>query len=328
MTAAPWTAALAEIAAAPDDATLAQLELHLLGRKQGVLTQALKDLNQLPPEEKRTAGAALNAAKEEITQALAMRRAALQGASLSQLGTADRLDVALPLPSTTRGHLHPIPEFIREVETTFTQLGFDVADGPELELDDYNFTLLNFHADHPARDAHDTFWLDPEGKRVLRTHTSGVQVRYMQSHTPPFRMVCPGRVYRKDADATHSPMFHQFEGLMIDRDVSLATMKQVMTHCIEQLVKRPVNMRFRTAYFPFVEPGLEVDLQFPGEDRWLEVVGCGMVHPNVLRNGGIDPEQWQGFAFGFGVERLLMIRHGIKDLRGFYEGDPAFLAQF
>ncbi|MBP9750294.1 MAG: phenylalanine--tRNA ligase subunit alpha [Candidatus Peribacteraceae bacterium] len=322
-----WQAFDSRIAAAAA-ADLDAVELELFGRKQGLLTMELKKLGAMAPDARKAAGEALNAEKQRLEAAIAARRGELDSAKLSGLAEQDRLDMTLAVPlKGGPGSLHPIPEFIRQVEEVFGRMGFDVADGPEVEDDEVNFSLLNFADDHPARDMHDTFWVSGEADRVLRTHTSNVQIRYMRTRKPPFRMVCPGRVYRKDADATHSPMFHQFEGLMIDKNVSLANMKAVMETAIDELVGRKVELRFRNSYFPFVEPGLEVDMRF-GNGRWLEVAGCGMVHQNVLRNCGIDADEWQGFAFGFGVERMLMIRHGIKDLRLFYEGDPRFLAQF
>lgn len=303
------------------------IELELLGRRQGMLTNAMKDLGALSPEEKKRKGQELNAFKERITQALADRRQEILRASLSSLGETDAIDVTLELPrSHARGHLHLIPEFMRQVEEVFGRMGFDVARSDEMESEDYNFTLLNIPEDHPARDMQDTFFVKDKKGYVLRTHTSNTQIHYMKSHTPPFRMICPGRVYRKDSDATHSPMFHQFEGLMVGPDVSLAHMKAVMTTGFRELICRDVEFRFRTGFFPFVEPGLEVDMK--AGDRWLEVVGCGMVHPVVLKNGGIDPRKYRGFAFGFGIERLIMIKHGISDLRSFYEGDLRFLEQF
>ncbi len=328
-TSTPWQAYTEKIASAPDEAALDALELELFSRKHGLITLELKKLGTLDPEERRRAGEALNATKQTLEAAIAERRGTLQAAKLQGLADTDRLDVTLTPPAHfAAGSLHPIPQFIRQVEEVFGKMGFDVADGPEVETDEVNFSLLNFADDHPARDMHDTFWVHGDGDRVLRTHTSNVQVRYMRTRKPPFRMVCPGRVYRKDADATHSPMFHQFEGLMIDRDVSLANMKAVMETAINELIGRPVELRFRNSYFPFVEPGLEVDMRLGASGRWLEVAGCGMVHPNVLKNCNVDPDEWQGFAFGFGVERMLMIRHNITDLRLFYEGDPRFLAQF
>lgn len=329
VTAADVQAQIERIRAASGAAELDELELHLLGRAQGLLTNAMKVLGNLSPEEKKEKGRELNEWKMMITAALAERRNALTFEALSNLDKTDAIDITLELPRRTeKGHLHLIPEFIRQVEEVFGRMGFDVASGPEIETDEYNFTLLNIPADHPARDMQDTFWVKGEKDKVLRTHTSGVQLHYMKSHTPPFRMICPGRVFRKDSDATHSPMFHQFEGLMVGKDVSLANMKAVMTTGFRELIGSDVEFRFRTGFFPFVEPGLEVDMRLPGTDRWLEVVGCGMVHPNVLKNGGIDPDEWKGFAFGFGIERLLMIKHKITDLRAFYEGDLRFLSQF
>lgn len=318
---------IAEIGAAGDAAALENLELKLLGRKQGLLTNAMKDLGALGPEDKKKMGQQLNEWKQQVTDALAARRGALTDASLASLAETDRIDITLELPRASgRGHLHLIPEFMRQVEEVFGRMGFDVAEGTEIESDEYNFTLLNIPEDHPARDMQDTFWIKGMPGHVLRTHTSGVQLHYMKSHTPPFRMICPGRVYRKDSDATHSPMFHQFEGLMVGPDISLANMKAVMTTGFRELIGSDVEFRFRTGFFPFVEPGLEVDMRLG--DRWLEVVGCGMVHPTVLENGGVDPGKFSGFAFGFGIERLLMIKHGIKDLRQFYGGDLRFLEQF
>lgn len=320
------------IASAPGAAALDELELRLLGRKQGMLTNAMKDLSALAPDERRDKGRELNEWKERMTAAIGERRAHFMNESLSSLAQTDRIDITLELPRAAgRGHLHLIPSFMRQVEEVFGRMGFDVARGDEIEAEEYNFTLLNMPEDHPARDMQDTFWVRDMPGYVLRTHTSGVQLHYMKSRTPPFRMICPGRVYRKDSDATHSPMFHQFEGLMVGPDISLANMKAVMTTGFRELIGSDVEFRFRTGYFPFVEPGLEVDMRHTGADgdsRWLEVVGCGMVHPAVLRNGGVDPEKFRGFAFGFGIERLLMIKHGIKDLRQFYSGDLRFLEQF
>ncbi len=321
-----WQHWLSQIASA-DAQALEQIELQLLGRKQGLLTEEMKKLGALSPDERKVRGQELNAHKTTVEQAITARRDALQDQSLSSLGETDALDVTLEVPTRqTAGHLHLIPEFIRQVEDVFGRMGFDIATGTEIESEEYNFTKLNIPADHPARDMQDTFFLDDKPGYVLRTHTSGAQLRYMETHKPPFRMICPGRVYRKDSDATHSPMFHQFEGLMVDRDISLAHMKAVMTTGFRELIGRDVEFRFRTGFFPFVEPGLEVDMK--AGDKWLEVVGCGMVHPEVLKNGGVDPTEFRGFAFGFGIERLIMIKHGIRDLRSFYEGDLRFLKQF
>ncbi len=331
MTHPDWNHWLSQIAAA-DSAELDALELKLLGRKQGVLTDALKELGKATPEERKEQGRMLNEWKQRLTEAISSRRAHFDHASLASLAETDSIDISLELPrKTAKGHLHLIPEFIRQVEEVFGRMGFEIASGTEIESEEYNFEKLNIPANHPARDMQDTFFIDGKPGYVLRTHTSNGQLRFMDTHTPPLRMICPGRVYRKDSDATHSPMFHQFEGLMVDHDISLANMKAVMTTGFRELVGADTEFRFRTGYFPFVEPGLEVDMlakNADGTDRWLEVVGCGMVHPTVLENGGIDPTKWKGFAFGFGIERLIMIKHKISDLRSFYEGDLRFLEQF
>lgn len=325
----------ARIDAAADLASLDALEQELFGRKHGLLTLALKELGALTPDERRKRGEELNTSKQALADRLDARRLVLKGQERSALASSDTLDMTLDLPAVARGHHHLIPEFLRNVESVFSAMGFDIAEGTEIETEEFNFDLLNIPADHAARDAQDTFWVRSENGEplVMRTHTSPVQIRYMRSHEPPLRMICPGKVYRKDADATHSPMFHQFEGLMIDRGITLADMKGVMIEAIRALIGRDVEFRFRSSYFPFVEPGLEVDVRWQGENetkegKWLEVVGCGLVHPIVLRNGGLDPEQWSGFAFGFGVERLIMIKHRIPDLRLLYEGDMRFNSQF
>ncbi|MFH1444457.1 MAG: phenylalanine--tRNA ligase subunit alpha [Candidatus Peregrinibacteria bacterium] len=316
---------------------LAGIEQELFGRKSGAMTLALKALHEKKPDERRAAAEELNTWKRRLEDLVAQRRRDLASPSDEALRSADRIDVSLELPQHERGHLHLIPEFIRQVEEVFGRMGFDIADGPEIETEEFNFNLLNIPCDHPARDAQDTFWIKTKNAKdrlLLRTQTSPMQIRYMQSHKPPLRVIAPGKVYRKDSDATHSPMFHQFEGLMIGEDVTLANMKAVMITAIRELVSSTAEFRFRTGFFPFVEPGLEVDMRWQGDEedsregKWLEVVGCGMVHPNVLKNCGIDPKKYQGFAFGFGVERMLMIKHQIPDLRAFFEGDLRFLRQF
>ncbi len=327
-----------KIAAASSAAELEAVEQELFGRKSGALTLAMKGLGTMSPEERTKKGQELNQLKKTLTEALENRKRELLTQSQGALGETDRLDVTLDLPQTEHGHLHPIHEFIRQVEDVFTRMGFDVASGPQIESEKTNFDLLNFPLQHAARDAQDIFYVneaETDGTRpLLRGHTSTVQVRYMQTHKPPFRIICPGRVYRKDADATHSPMFHQFEGLMVGPDVSLANMKAVMIEAIRQLIDPEAEFRFRTGFFPFVEPGLEVDMRWRGDEsqsregKWLEIAGCGMVHPNVLKSCGIDPEKNQGFAFGFGVERMIMIRNQVPDLRSFYQGDLRFLRQF
>ncbi len=333
-----WETEIEKILKANTPEDLDALELHLLGRKQGVLNDALKALGAMDPKERKTKGQELNVWKQKVTEAIAQRRSELMQGKLSALADTDALDVTLDLPKTERGHLHLIPQFIRQAEEVFGRMGFDVAEGNEIETEEYNFDLLNIRADHPARDAQDTFFVADMPGYLLRTQTSPVQIHYMRSHEAPFRMICPGRVYRKESDATHSPLFHQIEGLMVGPDVSLANMKAVMSAAIRELVSPDIEFRFRTSFFPFVEPGLEVDMrhrnkegalrQSQGDSKWLEVGGCGMVHPNVLKNGGVDATQFRGFAFGFGVERLVMIKHCITDLRAFYEGDMRFLRQF
>jgi len=333
-----WKEYEKRIAAANSEDDLAAIEQELFGRKQGVMTLAMKGLKDVPDAERKTKAQELNTAKSLLETALGEKRSSLLGDSYANLAKTDPLDVTLNLPQKKYGHLHLIPEFIKQVEEVFGRMGFDVAYGPEIETEDYNFDMLNIPEEHPARDAQDTFTVK-SGKKgkdrlVLRTHTSPVQIRYMKEHKPPFRMICPGKVYRKDSDATHSPMFHQFEGLMIGKDITLGHLKGVLITAMKELIGRDLVFRFRTGFFPFVEPGLEMDMQWKGdlsksrEGQWLEMGGCGMVHPNVLKNVGIDPDKWQGFAFGFGIERPLMIKHQIPDLRAFYQGDLRFLSQF
>ncbi|MFA5799996.1 MAG: phenylalanine--tRNA ligase subunit alpha [Candidatus Peribacteraceae bacterium] len=330
----PWDSFLGRIQSAQTTGEIAAVRHELFGRKAGALTTAMREVGTLSSGERRQKGQELNRAKTELEAALEARLRELTAQSLSSLAASDALDVTLDLPSKETGHHHLIHEYMRKAEEIFGRMGFDVALGPELETEDYNFNMLNIPESHPARDLQDTFWVSSLDRTVLRTHTSPVQIRYMQGRKPPFRMICGGKVYRKDSDATHSPMFHQIEGLMIGETVSLANMKAVMEAAVRELVAQDIEFRWRTGYFPFVEPGLEMDLRWRGDEkqsregRWLEVVGCGMVHPQVLKNVGIDPEKWQGFAFGFGVERMLMIRHQIPDIRLFFQGDLRFLRQF
>jgi phenylalanyl-tRNA synthetase alpha chain len=330
----PWDSFLGKINAAATPEAVEAVRHELFGRKAGALTMGLKAVGALTPEERRVRGQELNTIKVELEAALAARLQELSVQSLKGLASSDALDVTLDLPQKDTGHHHPIHEFIRKTEEVFGRMGFDIATGPELETEHNNFNMLNIPESHPARDLQDTFWVSSLDRTVLRTQTSPVQIRYMTGRQPPFRMICTGKVFRKDSDATHSPMFHQIEGLMIGKTVSLANMKAVMEAAVKELVDQNVVFRWRTGYFPFVEPGLEMDLQWRGDEaksregRWLEVVGCGMVHPQVLKNVGIDPDKWQGFAFGFGVERMLMIRHQIPDIRLFFQGDLRFLRQF
>jgi phenylalanyl-tRNA synthetase alpha chain len=316
--------AIADFDAAGDPAALENAKARYLG-KAGLLTAELKALGALPADARKDAGARINAAKAELEHALDARREALANAKLARQLAADALDVSLPGRGAGAGGLHPLTLVLERVEALFATLGFEVADGPEIEDDFHNFTALNTPENHPARSMHDTFYVD--GGLLLRTHTSPIQVRYMETHAPPIRIIAPGRVYRVDSDATHSPMFHQVEGLWIDRDVSFADLKGVVVEFLRRFFERDdLEVRFRPSFFPFTEPSVEIDMSFG--DGWLEIAGAGQVHPNVLRAVGIDPERWQGFAFGMGPDRLAMLRYGVDDLRLFYENDLAFLRQF
>ena len=308
-----------------DAAALENAKAKYLG-KSGALTELLKGLGKLSAAERPAAGAAINEAKQDLEAALAARRAALADAKLATQLAADALDVSLPGRGRGSGTLHPLSRVLERVETLFHSLGFEVADGPEIEDDFHNFTALNTPENHPARSMQDTFYV--EGGMVLRTHTSPIQVRYMETHAPPIKIIAPGRVYRVDSDATHSPMFHQVEGLWIDRDVTFADLKGTITEFLRRFFEREdLKVRFRPSFFPFTEPSAEIDMAF-GDGGWLEIMGSGQVHPNVLRSVGIDPEQYQGFAFGMGPDRLAMLRYGVNDLRVFYENDLRFLRQF
>ncbi len=317
--------ALADFSRSADAVALENAKAKYLG-KAGALTGQLKMLGKLAPSERAASGARINAAKAELEDALARRRAQLAEAKLAAQLAADALDVSLPGRGRGIGGLHPLTLTLERIETLFRSLGFAVADGPEIEDDFHNFTALNTPENHPARSMHDTFYVD--GGMVLRTHTSPIQIRYMETHAPPIRIIAPGRVYRVDSDATHSPMFHQIEGLWIGDDVSFADLKGVFTEFLQNFFERDdVTLRFRPSFFPFTEPSAEIDMRF-GDGRWLEVAGSGQVHPNVLRAVNIDPERWQGFAFGMGPDRLAMLRYGVDDLRLFYENDLRFLRQF
>lgn len=328
-----------------DPDVLEQEKARFLG-KNGRITELLKGLARLAPEEKKSAGAAINRAKDAVEAALSKRREAIREALLSARLAEEALDVTLPGRGETKGGLHPVTRVLERIESLFASIGFTVADGPEIEQDFFNFTALNTPEDHPARSMHDTFYLlDDEGKTarniLLRTHTSPIQARYMQAHVaryrdcetmPEIRIIAPGRVYRVDSDATHSPMFHQVEGLWVGHDVSFANLKGVIVDFLKRFFETDdLNVRFRPSFFPFTEPSAEIDVAFMSgglKGRWLEIAGCGMVHPNVLRHAGIDPERYTGFAFGFGPDRLAMLRYGINDLRLFFEGDLRFLRQF
>ncbi|WIM05662.1 MAG: phenylalanine--tRNA ligase subunit alpha [Candidatus Nitricoxidivorans perseverans] len=337
--------ATADFTAASEPAKLEEAKARYLG-KEGSLTLLLKGLGKLAPEGRKSAGAAINLAKQAMESALATRREELRRGQLEAQLAAEALDVTLPGRGPSRGGLHPVTRSLERIEQLFRSIGFEVADGPEIEDDWHNFTALNTPEKHPARSMHDTFYLLDEQGRVqedvlLRTHTSPVQIRHMQAHVakfghmgtmPEIRVIAPGRVYRVDSDATHSPMFHQVEGLWVGENVSFADLKGVVADFLRRFFETDdLKVRFRPSFFPFTEPSAEIDVAFMSgalEGRWLEIAGCGMVHPNVLRFGGIDPEKYTGFAFGFGPDRLTMLRYGINDLRLFFEGDLRFLAQF
>ena len=296
----------------------------------------LKSLGTLSAEERKSAGQAINAAKQDVESALDLRRADLALARMEARLAEEALDVTLPGRGRGRGGLHPISRTWRRIEEIFGSIGFEVADGPEIETDWHNFTALNNPENHPARSMQDTFYVDLDDEHgkplLLRTHTSPMQVRYARMHKPPIKVIAPGRTYRVDSDATHSPMFHQVEGLWIDEDISFADLKGVYVDFLRRFFESDdMQVRFRPSYFPFTEPSAEIDLQFasgPLKDRWLELSGAGQVHPQVVRNFGLDPERYIGFAFGSGLERLTMLRYGIDDLRLFFDGDLRFLRQF
>ncbi|MBD7987170.1 phenylalanine--tRNA ligase subunit alpha [Luteimonas sp. Sa2BVA3] len=325
--------ALADIAAAASPDAVEGLRVALLG-KSGSVTAQLKSLGALPADQRKAAGEAINRSRDAIGEALAARKATLDAAALDARLASETIDVTLPGRNGEAGGLHPVSRTMERIADIFGRLGYELADGPEIEDDWHNFEALNFPPHHPARAMHDTFYF-PDG-RLLRTHTSGVQVRYMQDllargGQPPLRMIALGKVYRSDSDQTHTPMFHQCEGLLVDEHASFADLKGTLSEFVRAFFERDFEMRFRPSYFPFTEPSAEVDIawaQPDGSTRWLEVLGCGMVHPNVLRAVGIDPERYSGFAFGLGVERFAMLRYGVDDLRSFFDNDLRFLRQF
>jgi phenylalanyl-tRNA synthetase alpha chain len=323
--------AASQFAAIDDLPQLENAKARYLG-KQGVLTELMKGLRELPPEEKRARGAQINAAKDEIERLLEARRAVIARAKLDARLAEEALDVTLPGRSRGRGGIHPISRTWQRIEAIFGSIGFDIADGPEIETDWYNFTALNNPENHPARSMQDTFYVEDRDSAglqlLLRTHTSPMQVRYARMHSPPIKVIAPGRTYRVDSDATHSPMFHQVEGLWIDEGISFADLKGVYTDFLRRFFESDdLQVRFRPSYFPFTEPSAEIDMAFR-DGRWLEISGAGQVHPKVVRNFGLDPERYIGFAFGSGLERLTMLRYGINDLRLFFDGDLRFLRQF
>lgn len=327
--------ALAAVQNAKETQELDDLRVRFLGKK-GEITAQLKGLGALSAEERPAAGAKINEVKAAVADAIALRKSELEEAALSQRLAEEKVDVTQPGRRQGKGGLHPVTQTLRRMESFFTAIGYDVAVGPEIEDDYHNFEALNIPSHHPARAMHDTFYFD--ATTLLRTHTSPVQVRTMEAGEPPFRVICPGRVYRCDSDLTHTPMFHQMEGLMIDTDVSFADLKGTVEEFLRVFFEKELAVRFRPSYFPFTEPSAEVDIECVmcrgdgcrvcSQTGWLEVMGCGMVHPNVLAASNIDSTTYKGFAFGMGVERLAMLRYGVNDLRLFFENDLKFLRQF
>lgn len=313
------------IAQAHDLSALEQVKAQLTGKKSR-LTELSKGLGSLDADTRKAQGALLHSVREAINAALVARQGALQQAALQARLAAEALDITMPSRGQRAGSLHPITQVMERISGFFTQAGFAVASGPEVEDDYHNFSALNIPETHPARAMHDTFYFD--ATHLLRTHTSSVQIRTMQAQQPPIRIICPGRVYRCDSDQTHSPMFHQIEGLVVSEQANFAELKGLLVQFLSVFFEREVKVRFRPSYFPFTEPSAEVDILDDQNGRWLEVLGCGMVHPNVLREVGIDPTVYRGFAFGLGVERFAMLRYGVSDLRLFFQNDVRFLQQF
>ena len=331
-----------EIARADSETALEAVRLAALGKK-GEVSELLKGLGKMSPDERREAGPAINGLRDRIQAALGEKRDALAETAIDARLAAERLDVTLPVRASalSRGRIHPISQVIDEITAIFADMGFRIAEGPDIETDRYNFTALNFPDGHPAREMHDTFFLQaPEGgeRRLLRTHTSPVQVRTMENQKPPIRIVIPGKTYRQDSDATHTPMFHQVEGLVIDTSANIANMKWVLTEFCKSFFEVPsLKMRFRPSFFPFTEPSMEVDIQcdrsgsevrFGEGSDWMEILGCGMVHPNVLRGVGLDPDEYQGFAWGMGIDRIAMLKYGMPDLRAFFDADSRWIEHY
>ncbi len=329
------------VASAPDESALEDLRVQAVGKK-GEISLKMRELGRMTPQERQVAGPALNALKDEINAALAAKKAALADAALDERLKGEWLDVTLPGRTRRHGTIHPVSQVTEEVTAIFADMGFSVAEGPQIDSDWYNFDALNIPGHHPARAEMDTFYMaraegDNRPPHVLRTHTSPVQIRHMEQHGAPCRIIAPGRVYRADYDQTHTPMFHQVEGLAIDRDISMANLKWVLEEFFTAFFGTKVITRFRASHFPFVEPGAEIDIQCSFEggtvkvgegDDWLEVLGSGMVHPKVLQAANVDPDQWQGFAFGMGIDRIAMLKYGIPDLRAFFESDLRWLRHY
>ncbi|WP_163834774.1 phenylalanine--tRNA ligase subunit alpha [Spartinivicinus ruber] len=322
-------AALAKVSSATDEAALDQVRVEYLGKK-GEITQLLKGLGKLSAEERPKAGAKINEAKQQVQQAINDNKAQLKQQQLNAKLASETLDVTLPGRRQSKGSIHPVTKTMERIEAFFASVGFGVAEGPEIEDDYYNFEALNIPSHHPARAMHDTFYFNSH--TLLRTHTSPVQIRTMKDSQPPIRVICPGKVYRCDSDMTHTPMFHQVEGLCVDKNISFADLKSTIEAFLQVFFERDLKVRFRPSYFPFTEPSAEVDIEWgtdeKGNTKWLEVMGCGMVHPKVFEAVGIDSEKYTGYAFGLGVERMAMLRYGVNDLRMFFENDLNFLQQF
>src|ERR1700732_4535897 len=341
---------LNQIAAASDEAALEAVRVAALGKK-GSISALLATLGKMSPDERKTQGAAINLARDNVTLALTARRDILKSAALDARLASETIDVTLPVREAPveQGRIHPLSQVFEEVNTIFADMGFSIAEGPDIETDDYNFTKLNFHEGHPAREMHDTFFFNPKedpgsapgtgrSRMLLRTHTSPVQVRTMLTQKPPIRVICPGRTYRIDSDATHTPQFHQVEGLVIDKGSHLGHLKWILHEfCKAFFEVDHINMRFRPSFFPFTEPSLEVaikcrrdkgEIRFGEGEDWLEILGCGMVHPNVLKACGIDPEIYQGFAWGMGIDRIAMLKYGMSDLRQLFESDARWLSHY
>ncbi|WAJ27217.1 phenylalanine--tRNA ligase subunit alpha [Antarcticirhabdus aurantiaca] len=330
------------VRAAPDEAALEAIRVAELGKK-GRISELLKGLGRMTPEERREEGPRLNGLRDAVQGAIQERREVLAEAATTARLAAERLDVTLPLRASplSRGRIHPISQVVDEITAIFADMGFRIAEGPDIETDRYNFTALNFPEGHPAREMHDTFFLKANAageRKLLRTHTSPVQIRTMEAMKPPIRIVIPGKTYRQDSDATHTPMFHQVEGLVVDRTANIANMKWVLEEFCKAFFEVPsLNMRFRPSFFPFTEPSMEVDIQcdrsgsevrFGQGTDWMEILGCGMVHPNVLRGVGLDPDEYQGFAWGMGIDRIAMLKYGMPDLRAFFDADVRWLEHY
>jgi phenylalanyl-tRNA synthetase alpha chain len=333
---------MAKISGASDEAAIEAVRVAALGKK-GSVSELLKGLGKMSAEERQEAGPAINGLKTRVADAIAVRKSELRDAAITERLARESVDVSLPVrPSPAeRGRIHPISQIVDEITAIFADMGFSIAEGPDIETDYYNFTALNFPDGHPAREMHDTFFLEPDAngeRKVLRTHTSPVQIRTMEAETPPIRIVIPGKTYRQDSDATHSPMFHQVEGLVIDKTANVGHLRWVLEEfCKAFFEVDNLTMRFRPSFFPFTEPSFEVDIQcdrsgpvvkFGEGTDWMEILGCGMVHPNVLRAGGLDPDEYQGFAWGMGLDRIAMLKYGMPDLRDFFNADVRWTSHY